>query len=63
MVKIFFGKGLILDLSGLINYLIGKIIFIIEVMGCLVVIVNDYLIFDGGFVMMRYLDGSMKVVG
>ena len=62
-VKIPFGKGLTLDLSGLTNYPTGKTISTTEVTGRPAAIANDYSISDGGFVMMRYSDGSMKVVG
>ncbi|KAB2455044.1 flagellar hook protein FlgE [Bacillus mobilis] len=62
-VQIPFGGGLTLDLSGLTNYPTGKTISTTEVTGRPAAIANDYSISDGGFVMMKYSDGSMKVVG
>ncbi|MCU5375717.1 flagellar hook protein FlgE [Bacillus cereus] len=63
-VKIPFGAGeLDLNLSGLTNYPTGKTIAATEVTGRPAAIANDYSISDGGFIMMRYSDGSMKVVG
>lgn len=62
-VQIPFGSGLTLDLSGLTNYPTGKTLSTTEVTGRPAAIANDYSISDGGFVMMKYSDGSMKVVG
>ncbi|MCC2379180.1 flagellar hook protein FlgE [Bacillus wiedmannii] len=59
----FANQNLELNLGGLTNYPTGKTITATDVAGRPAAIANDYSISDGGFVMMRYSDGSMKVVG
>ncbi|HDR7714645.1 flagellar hook protein FlgE [Bacillus albus] len=59
----FANKDLELNLGGLTNYPTGKTLTATNVAGRPAAIANDYSISDGGFVMMRYSDGSMKVVG
>ena len=62
-VDLQFGNGLKLNLSGLTNYPTEEALTTSEVNGQPAAIANDYFISDGGYVMMRYSDGSMKVAG
>ncbi|PHA01925.1 flagellar hook protein FlgE [Bacillus pseudomycoides] len=62
-VTIPFGGGLDLDLSGLTNYPTDKTVATTDITGRPATIVKDFMISDGGYVMVRYADGSMKAAG
>lgn len=62
-VNIPFGAGLSLDLSGLTNYPTDKTLATTNITGRPATTVKDCMISDGGYVMVKYADGSMKAAG
>ncbi|MGG2092762.1 flagellar hook protein FlgE [Bacillus sp. S13(2024)] len=62
-VNIPFGAGLDLDLSGLTNYPTDKTLATTNITGRPATTVKDCMISDGGYVMVKYADGSSRAAG
>ncbi|MGG2066240.1 flagellar hook protein FlgE [Bacillus sp. S14(2024)] len=62
-VNIPFGAGLDLDLSGLTNYPTDKTLATTNISGRPATTVKDCMISDGGYVMVKYADGSSRAAG
>ncbi|PEA53501.1 flagellar hook protein FlgE [Bacillus pseudomycoides] len=59
----FDGTSITLNIGGLTNYPTEKTLTAKDITGNAAAVANDYFIADGGYVMLKYSDGGMKVAG